>query len=111
MSYDWTDYWWLLLVFGFFLIPELVAKFDKRFEGTKSEWIWRIWALKKRNQRYKFLRRWSFSAFWVGLSLHFLFTTSVWPVIIYGAPAAFWIWYSMKYETKTGRRRPKRKKK
>lgn len=89
------DIWWPLVFLGLtFLIPELLAHFDKKPGGTLSEWVWVVYALRWRStQKYKFIRRWIFSSFWVGLTFHFIGGMSVGPVVFFGGLMVWPIYY------------------
>jgi len=89
------DVWWpIVWILGAFLVPELIAQFDKKPGGTFSEWIWTAFALwPDSQQRFKHLRRWSFGCFFVSLGLHLMFQATVWLLIIYSIPAVLSVVY------------------
>ncbi len=97
---DFFDRWWVYVwILGAFLVPELIAFFDKKPGGTFSEWVWKVFALRPNTtQRFPHLRRWAFGAFWAALTAHFLFQTSIWAVVIYAIPAALSVVYHYRSE-------------
>jgi hypothetical protein len=100
MDFGVYDLWWpFVWILGTFLVPELLAAFDKKPGGTLSEWVWKVFALRPGTaQRWRHARRWAFGCFWASLSLHFLFGTSAWALVVYALPVAWSVWYHYRRE-------------
>lgn len=92
------DWYWALWAIPLFLIPELLKATDKKPGGTLSEWVWAIFAIDLAPRRFAFLRRATLGAFLAALGLHFIFRSSVVPVIVFGALMLFWIIWWFRHE-------------
>ena len=102
-------YWWVWTGIAFLILPEVIFKLTGRIRRTLSVWWWDAFAIRgflhdiedpkiHHPQQFLFLRRAIGGALWAGLTLHFFFMTSYWPIIIYGAPAVWSVYYYYRYE-------------
>jgi len=87
------DFYWVVWLLVIFLPYELYGAFSKKDGDTLSENVWDWFAVKNKNAKYGRLRRLILFGFWVGLGSHFVFATSVLPVIIGGIGMAWSIGY------------------
>lgn len=102
-------YWWVWTGILFLILPEVIFKLTGRERYTASVWWWDAFAIRgflhginepevHYPQKHIFLRRAIGGALWGGITLHFFFMTSFWPIIIYGVPAVWSIFYFYKNE-------------
>lgn len=93
-----NDIYWLMVIFLFFLPYEVYAAFSKKKGDTLSENVWDWFAIKRPWMKYGRLRRFILWAFLTGLVSHFIYATTVVPVIVFGVGVAWSIFYHYKYE-------------
>ena len=99
MDFGIYDWWWpIVWLLGAFLIPELIAAFDKKPGGTFTAWFRKVFALNSTTQRWKHLRRWSAGCFIASLGLHLIFQATVWVLVIYAIPAVGSVIYHYRKE-------------
>ncbi len=103
------EWWWVLAIVFVLIVPEVIFKLTGRVRRTLSVWWWDAFAIRgflhdvddpkiHHPQTHVFLRRAIAGALWAGVTLHFFFLASYWPIIIYGAPAACSVYYYYRYE-------------
>jgi len=85
---EFHDIYWMFWLALIFLPYELYAAFSKKKGDTLSENVWDWFAIKKTDAKYGSLRRLTLMAFLVSLSSHFVYTTSVFWVILFGVGVA-----------------------
>jgi hypothetical protein len=95
---DFHDFYWIIWL-GFLFLPyEIYAAFSKKPGDTLSENVWDWFAIKNRGAKYGRLRRLILFGFWIGLGSHFIYGTTVLPVIVGGIGMAWSIWFHYKNE-------------
>lgn len=98
LSFD--DVYWLIWLVVIFLPFELWAAFSKKKGDTFSENVWDWFAIRRLDAPLGFLRRFFLAAFLTGLGSHFLFATSVVPVIVFGVGVGWSIYYHYTHEVR-----------
>ncbi len=88
----WAIFWGVM-----FLIPEVIAATDKEEGGTMSAWFWDVFAIRLPDPPYAFLRRFILAGMLWSTGLHFVFATSVIPVIIFGVGCVGAVYYHHRY--------------
>jgi hypothetical protein len=97
---DFADYFWLGLLVLFVLV-EIPSAIWKR-EWTLSHHVWEWFGFGRHwKEDYAGIRWIILAGLLVNTTLHFLLYTSVFPVIVFAAGAAWSIWYHYRHEAKT----------
>lgn len=96
---DLADYYWLIFL-GAFVAFEIPAAIW-RSEWTLSRHVWDWFAVGRPwKERYAALRWFILAGLTISTTLHFLVATSWIPIVIFGAGAAWSIWYFYAKEKK-----------
>jgi hypothetical protein len=97
-KFELDDLIWLVWLLIIFLPYELYAAFTKKKGDTLSENTWDWFAIKNRGAKFRNARRFILLGFWVSLGSHFVFATTVLPVILFGIGMGWSIWYYYRRE-------------
>lgn len=98
MSFD--DVYWIVWLAVIFLPYELYAAFSKKKGDTLSENVWDWFAVKNTEAKHGKLRRFILWAFLASLLSHFIYATTVLPVIGFGIGVGWSIYYHYAHEVK-----------
>lgn len=96
MKFD--DVYWIIWLVVIFLPYEVYAALSKTPGDTLSENVWDWFAVKHTQAKYGKLRRFVLWGFITALASHFIYATTVIPVIVFGVGIAWAIYYHYAHE-------------